>query len=164
MAHCISAVILKGHFDLEIAKFYDLLGINLSFDLTMFPIDHYYTACWAKIINVSGQLPGSKPRNLIFPCDLVIAHLMMRIAQTTEPVYAIIETDYFGGIGEQWALVYRGICLANDDITQISPALRFLGVKHQNGMDEFDTVGLANHRSMPRYLEKYVDLAERLGV
>ena len=164
MPHCISAVILKGHFDSEVANFYDLLGVTLSFDLTMFPLDHYYTACWAKIINVSGQLPGSKPRNLIFPCDLVIAHLMMRITQTTEPVYAIIETNYFGGVGEQWALVYQGICLANDSITQISPALQFLGVKHQNEMDEFDTVSLGNYRSMPEYLDKYVAMAEQLGV
>lgn len=164
MGHWISAVILRGDFDSEIAKSHDLLGVKLGFDLTMFPVSHYYTACWAKMSDVSGELPGKKPQNLIFPCDLVIAHLMMKITHQTEPVYAVIETEYFGGIGEQWALVYRGTCLANTSITQISPALQFLGVKHQNGMDEFDTVGLGNYRSMPEYLDKYVDLAEQLGV
>ena len=29
-------------------------------------------------------------------------------------------------------------------------------------MDEFDTVGLRNYRSMPEYLDKYIDLAEQL--
>ena len=58
MGHCISAVILRGDFDSEIAKSYDLLSIKLGFDLTMFPVDHYYTTCWAKTIGVSGELPN----------------------------------------------------------------------------------------------------------
>jgi hypothetical protein len=166
MAHCISAVILKGYFDPEIAQSYDLLGIGLNFDLTMFPVDHYYTACWSKILNVSGTLPGKLPLQsmLMFPCDLVFATLIMKITHQEQPVYAVIETDYFGGAGDQWALVYRGACLASERITQISPALKFLGVKHQDGIDEFDTVGLGNYRSMPEYLDKYVDRAEQLGV
>ena len=164
MGHCISAVILKGNFDPEISRFHDLLGIKLGFDLTMFPISHYYTACWAKIIGVSEQLPGIKPKNLIFPCDLVIAHLMSKISHQAQPLYAIIETDYFGGIGGQYALVYQGNCLVSEDITQINPALAFLGVKNQDGMDEFDTVGLVNYRAMPEYLDKYIDIADQLGV
>jgi hypothetical protein len=164
MPHAISAVILKGDFDPDIANAYDLLAIRLSIDLTMFPIDHYYTACWAKMLNIRGYLPGHRS-SVIFPDDLVIAHLMARIAKAEiAPLFAIIQTDYFGGIGEQWALVYQGTELADERINQISPALRFLGVRCQDGMDEFDTVGLSKHRSMPDYLEKYVYLAEQLGV
>jgi hypothetical protein len=165
MGHAIAAVILKGNFDSEIAKSYDLLGIRLGFELTMFPITHYYTACWRKILDVPGVLLGKQPDNLlIFPCELVVAHLIMKITNRAEPLYAVIETDYFGGIGDQWALVYRGKDLADNRIVQISPALRFLGVEPQNGMDEFDTVGLAKYRSMPEYLDKYIDIAEQLGV
>jgi hypothetical protein len=165
MPHSISAVILQGNFDLEVAKSYDLLGIKLNFDLTMFPITHYYTACWRKIIDVPGVLPGKQPFNLlIFPCELVVAHLMMKITNRSEPLYAVIETDYFGGIGEQWALVYKGTYLGDENITQISPALKFLGVDCQNGLDEFDTLGLSKYRSMPEYLDKYIDMSEQLGV
>lgn len=131
----------------------------------MFPITHYYTACWRKILDVSGVLPGKQPHNLLmFPCELVITSLMMKITDRAEPLYTVIETHYFGGIGDQWALVYCGDRLADDRITQISPALKFLGVQRQDGMDEFDTVGLSKYRSMPEYLDRYIDLAERLGV
>lgn len=165
MPHAISAIILQGDLDPEIAKSYDLIGIGLDFELTMFPITHYYTACWRKKHDVTGVLPGENPFNLlIFPCELVVAHLMMKITDRAEPLYAAIETDYFGGIGNQWALVYRGTQLADRNINQISPALKFLGVKCQDGMDEFDTVGLAKYRSMPEYLDKYIDIAEQLGV
>ncbi len=165
MSHAISAIILQGDFDSEIATSYDLIGIGLDVELTMFPITHYYTACWRQKLNIPGILPGENPFNLlIFPCELVVAHLMMKITDRAEPLYAAIATDYFGGIGEQWALVYRGTQLADSKITQISPALKFLGVKCQAGMDEFDTVGLAKYRSMLGYLDKYVDIAEQLGV
>jgi hypothetical protein len=165
MPHAISAIILQGDFDSEVAKSYDLLSINLDFELTMFPITHYYTACWSKKIDVPGVLPGKQPFNLlIFPCQLVVAHLMIKITNRAEPLYAVIETDYFGGIGNQWALVYQGTYLVDENITQISPALKFLGVNHQNGLDEFDTIGLSKYRSMPEYLDKYIDIAEQLGV
>lgn len=161
MGHCISAAILKDDFDTEIAKDYDLWGIALGFDLTMFPLSHYYTDYWGKLLNISGVLSGERPRNLIFPNEAIVAHLMMKITDRLEPVFAIIETDYFGGFVSQWALVYRGVLLADDQIKQISSALKkFLGVRCRAGMDEFDTVGLANYRSLPEYLEKYMDLAE----
>jgi hypothetical protein len=164
MGHQISGVILRGGFNAEIAQSYDLLGIALDFDLTLFPIDHYYTACWAQMLKAPGQLPGQKPTSLIFPSECVIARLMMNISEQAEPFYAIIATDYFGGYGSQWALVYRGIQLASEKITQISPALQLLGAKRQAGLDEFDSLGLGRYRTMPEYLEKYVALAEQLGV
>lgn len=166
MGHCISAIILKGKFDDEIAKAFDLLGVNLDFDLTLFPVDHYYSACWSKMLNISGQLPGKMPHQsmLMFPCPLVIASLMSQITRSEKPLYAVIETNYFGGVGEQWALVYRGSCLASDTITQINSALKYLGVKCQEGSDEFDTIGLGNYRTLPDYLAKYIALAEQLGV
>jgi hypothetical protein len=164
MGHHLSAVILKGCFDPEISESYDLQGIALGFDLTLFPMSHYYTACWAKTIGVSGQLPGRQPEKLIFLSDRIIAHLLIEITNSTAPLYAIIATNYFGGNGKQWALVYQGTDLADDSITQISSALQFLGVKQQSGMDEFDTVGLGKYRFLPGFLDKYIDLADHLGV
>lgn len=169
MPHAITATILKGDFDEEIALAYDLLGITLSFELTMFSLNHYYTACWAKMLGVPGYLqsPGyvqGQRSSIIFPDERVIAHLMTKISNRVEPLFAIVETDYFGGVGSQWAQVYRGFTLADENISQISPALKFLGVPCEAGMDEFDTVGLSKYRSMPDYLDKYFALADQLGV
>ena len=163
MGHCISAVILKGDFDSEVANSYDLHGIELSSDLTMFLLDHYYTAFWGKMLDISGELPVNQPKSIVFPNDLVVADLMTKITNQAKPLYALIQTDYFGGVGEQWADVYQGNCLVRDKTTQINSALSFLGVKGQNGMDEFDTVGLGNYRSMPDDLDKYVDLVDQIG-
>jgi hypothetical protein len=67
-------------------------------------------------------------------------------------------------VGSQGAAVYAGAELASDRITTINQALEYLGVQAQLGSDEFDTVGLSRHRSMPEYLSRYVDMAEELGV
>jgi hypothetical protein len=165
MGHKISAVILKGGYDAAIAEQHDLRGVPLGFELTMFPIDHYYTACWEKLLGVAGCLRApARFDDLIFPCERVVAELMTRITLRAEPLFAIIVTDYFGGVGSQGAGVYRGAELASDRITAINQALQYLGVKAQKGYDEFDTVGLGGHRSMPDYLHKYVEMADELGV
>lgn len=77
--------------------------------------------------------------------------------------YAIICTDYFGGVGTQWAGVFVGKKLINTEYT-INKALSILGVKTQPNFDEFDTVGLSSPRHNPEYLEKYVDMADEFGV
>jgi hypothetical protein len=143
-----------------------LFGSALGFDLTLFPVDHYYTASWGKMLDVSGSLPSPKWGDLpcTFPHDCVIAHLMSLISNQAEPLYAVIATDYFGGMGDQWAAVYRGAHLASDTIIRISPALRYLGVVCRDTLDEFDTAGLDEHRRMPEYLDKYQDMADELGV
>lgn len=165
MGHKISAVILKGGYDAAIAQHYDLRGVPLGFELTMFPIDHYYTACWEKLLGVPGCLRApARFGNLIFPCDRVVAELMTRITLQAEPLFAVIATEYFGGVGSQGAGVYRGAELASNQITTINQALEYLGVKAPKGYDEFDTVGLGGHRSMPDYLDKYVEMADELGV
>jgi len=39
MAHHISAVLLKGEFDSKIAASFDLQGVSLGFDITLFWLD-----------------------------------------------------------------------------------------------------------------------------
>lgn len=56
MRHNISAIILKGHYDEAKAKEYDLLGIDLGFDLALFRVNHYYSACWQALLKTSGML------------------------------------------------------------------------------------------------------------
>jgi hypothetical protein len=156
---------LKGGYDTLTAERYDLRGLPLGFDLSLFPIDHYYTACWGKLLSITHDLRTPIHfEGVIFPRDGVVAELMIRITQRADVAFAIIATDYFGGVGSQGAAVYSGAELASDRITAINGALAYLGVKAELGQDEFDTVGLGRHRSMPDYLDKYREMADELGV
>ena len=76
---------------------------------------------------------------------------------------AYISTSYFGGAGSQNALVWDKGSLRFSPTTQrydqvwpnspISQALRAIGVRAAEGMDEFDTVGLGQHRETHRWAE-----------
>ena len=87
-------------------------------------------------------------------------------ALTDNPLFAIVETDYFGGKGSQAAAVYRGaveimapestaIGEASDSKGPINTALRLLGVTASGGCDEFDTVGLGHHRDFYDLFDAY---------
>ena len=70
--------------------------------------------------------------------------------------FALIETEYFGGVGEQFATVYDGSERVFE-VTEggINAALKVIGVAAAPGMDEFDTVGLGKYRSFWDHFEKY---------
>ena len=164
MGHNISAIILKGDYNKSKSDEFDLRGITLGHNLTMFHINHYYSAYWQAKLGTKGVLDINGLDYLLYPCELSLSKIIGIISERESPVYAIISTDYFGGIGNQYANVYKGETLLDSKIKTINHALYFMGVQSKKGMDEFDTVGLANHRSEPEYLGKYCDLAEELGV
>lgn len=61
--------------------------------------------------------------------------------------FAIVETNYFGGVGEQWATVYRdGQRVMEPAEGGINRALETIGVVPSNGNDAFDTIGLGKYR------------------
>jgi hypothetical protein len=77
-----------------------------------------------------------------------------------EPV-AYVEAEYFGGVGSQFAAVWRRgalvlgpLVLAEDEprpaagMSPISQALRQLGVSAGGHYDEFDAIGLGRHRDL----------------
>ena len=74
---------------------------------------------------------------------------LLAILSALGPV-AYVETDYFGGAGEQGATVYRdGGCVLEsrrEEQGVVSEALRLLGVKAALGQDEFDAAGLGRYR------------------
>ena len=62
---------------------------------------------------------------------------------------AYIEAEFFGGDGGQSAVVWSGGSRVIQPIHSqdaINQALRFLGVRIDNAHDEFDAVGLGQHR------------------
>lgn len=164
MGHSITAIILKGEFDKDKAKGFDLLHTSLDFGLSLFHIDHYYSACWQHKLNTSGQLALSNIDCIIFPREIAISEIIKNISSSENPEYAIILTDYVGGVGNQYANVFVNSDNANRNITTINQALRHLGVRAKNGIDEFDTLGLDKIRSQPAHLDKYVELADEYGV
>jgi hypothetical protein len=72
---------------------------------------------------------------------------------------AYVEAEYFGGVGEQRAVVWADGALALGPLdalakarfsrafSPISQALRRLGARRSLGEDEFEAVGLDRHRS-----------------
>jgi hypothetical protein len=161
MGHHITALILKGNYNEEIAQTYDLAGKDIGFNLTLFHIDHYYSSYWQFKFELKEYLKTAKTDYMIFPTEIALAELMKKVSVNPPIEFAIISTDYFGGIGSQFASVYKNATLVSESITRINQALEYLGVKRENGLDEFDTVGLDNIRSQPDILDKYYDLCEK---
>ena len=164
MRHQITALILKGSYDLEKVESYDLRAIDLGSQLTMFQIDHYYTACWQAKLGIKDYLDSNGAAHLIYPTEYVLQTIMEAISKEKQPLFSLIATDYFGGYGHQHANTYQNGKLVDSRIKTINEALEYMGVRLKPGMDAFDSVGLSNYRSDPEYLEKYVDLADELGV
>lgn len=159
MAHIIDAIILKGEYNKEEADKYELIGVKLDFDLTMFFKDNFFTAYWQEKLNTKGYLET----NCQYKNEMVIYELMKRIGLREPLEYATITTAYVGGIGDQFANVYRNEKNVDLTIDNISKALKYLGVPKGDHYDEFDAVGLGRYRSNPDYLNKYKDLADELG-
>lgn len=143
MGHRISAILLRDAYDAGRARDFGLHPIPLPFGLTMFPLDDNFCDEWTEKLNLPGFLSARPLLNA-----RVVHHLVASIAEA--PLFAIIETDYFGGLGEQAAVVYQGQTeIMPPEVAgggPINKALRHLGVVAQPGLDEFDTVGLGDFR------------------
>lgn len=160
MAHIIDAIVLKGVYNLEEAKKYDLIGVDLDFNLTLFFIDEDFTSYWQKKLNMHGFLETNNQN----PNKMVIYELMKRICEEDQIEYATISTAYVGGMGDQYANVYLNDKNVNLSINTINEALRYLGVQKRDDFDEFDVIGLGRFRRNPDYLSKYNLLLDELGL
>ncbi len=60
------------------------------------------------------------------------------------------ETEYFGGMGRQVAIVFKDGAIAfgpaKNEIGPINEGLRLLGAKRKASNDEFDSIGLGRYR------------------
>jgi hypothetical protein len=69
---------------------------------------------------------------------------------------AFVETEYFGGAGDQACVVWQGGGRVLGPVRgsgSINRALRLLGVTAFPGKDEFDSVGLGSYRQTGHWLE-----------
>lgn len=160
MGHCITAIVLKGGYEEVKAAEFDLHGLALTTELTLFHIDLYYTEYWQRKLGTEGLLETNFDGNAItFPSEYVAVEILRQITGQCEPLFAIIQTDYFGGAGGQYAHVYRGGTNVDPaGIRTINQALRYMGVTAMNGQDEFDSIGLSQIRHQPDHLDKYADM------
>lgn len=72
--------------------------------------------------------------------------------------YALIQTNYFGGLGVQHAGVfYDNKAIVPIEESAINRCLAFIGVRKINGLDEFDSLQLAKYREFDKYFKKYWD-------
>ncbi|MFZ6180911.1 hypothetical protein [Nannocystis pusilla] len=164
MAHRITALLIVGPHDTAAAERFDLRPVPLTAELTLFHLDHYFTAYWQAATGTTERLdvPAAVPST--FPAEGVVCRMARELTGAEAPTFALVMTDYFGGVGGQWACVFHGAQRLSADDASINDALRALGVTRTGGQDEFDTVGLGRHRRSPEHLHRYVDLCEELGV
>jgi hypothetical protein len=147
MAHSISALIAKAPIALDAARQLDLpVFVQNGFAIVALFPEHCDS--WTEKLGLQQQ--GRSTMLLDGPVTHVFAK---RLGMEH---YALIETNYFGGLGEQWAAVYsEGQTEMEPTKGGINAALSLLGVERQPGLDEFDTIGLGHHRSFDALFEKY---------
>jgi hypothetical protein len=141
VGHNLNAFILKGDFDRARAAEFDLRRVSLPFDLTLFPVVDGYIDAWADRLGIHGSFPEPA-------CNFLVVHHMMK-SIAVDPLFAVIGTDYFGGLGGQAAGAYHGdqvVLEPSSSEDSINTALRLLGVARESGKDEFDTIGLRTLR------------------
>ncbi len=71
-------------------------------------------------------------------------------------VLAYIEAEFFGGAGAQaHALFSKGRAIGHPVVSEcaINDALRYLGVAKGEAHDEFDAIGLGQHRDTDKWVE-----------
>jgi hypothetical protein len=70
---------------------------------------------------------------------------------------AYVETEYFGGAGDQGAIVAREGKIVFGPVEgdgSINAALRMIGAKKESAHDEFDAIGLGRFRSNEDWIEQ----------
>lgn len=163
MGHHIVALMIPGEADPAAAERYDLRPIPLAGGVTLLHVDHYYAAYWQAQLAVEGEIDPPEGAPAIFPREAVLVRIAGAMVRSARPRFAVVMTEYFGGFGYQWAAAYTGSLRLEGDGT-INAALRHLGVVRRPGVDEFDTVGLGEHRWPSEDLRRYAELCEELGI
>lgn len=152
MGHFISAMVTTDRIDEGSASEIDLPVIHHEYAVIV-PLNADHADHWTEKLKVDyGSFSG-----MMYDSPILLE--FTRRLQVRK--FALIETDYSGGVGTQWATVYqdseRVMPVTEGGINQ---ALRHLGIQASPGLDEFDTLALGNHRDFDDYFEEYWDERE----
>lgn len=160
MSHCIQAIIAKKDVAQKIANDWvcaDLVELPQEFSLI--PITEPLHDDIVELVNDTGGTPHME-------FDYLSSALVAMIEQSSfYGKVAYVETEYFGGVGGQSAAAWEGgklivpplktrIEWKDGDYVQVPPGscainmvLARLGVYTRTEKDEFEMLGLGNHRS-----------------
>lgn len=154
MAHHISAVVVAGEVDLDRAREFDAKIVPCLDGFTLIALEADYVDVWAGKLDIHDGTDTPPLLN----CR-VVHHIVRQIAP--DATFAVIETEYFGGVGDQSAAVYRGdeeiMPPRTGQTGTINEALRLIGVRRQPGRDEFDSLGLGQYRDWDDLFRDYRD-------
>ncbi|NML51691.1 hypothetical protein HHL19_22270 [Streptomyces sp. R302] len=167
MAHAMCGLVVAGRVDTPRAESVGLRAVLAHADITVFPIDHYFSAYWAAVRGNRAQLdlpPGILAESMTFPGEAVLHDLVREVTRGRTPRFAVVQTEYFAGTGDQWAAAFDGEVRLTPDGATINQALAALGVKAAATADEFDVIGLGAVRGNPDHLQAYAALCAELGV
>jgi hypothetical protein len=167
VGHEITALIVREPFDDDAAREWDVVGVPLDRGLRLVHLSHYYTGYWQARRGETRDLDVPVGFPVVFPREAVVASLAAAVtgaaSRQQQPTFAVVMTEYFGGVGGQWACAFVAGRRVPEAVT-INAALRVLGIHATDGVDEFDSIGLGHHRSSPDDLDRYVDLCHELGL
>ena len=150
MGHHISAIIGRAPINEDNAAKFDLPFFNEN-GFVIVALNPYHHDFWDEKLGyeyekISDDLMDTK-----------CTHFLAKEIGLKE--FAIIYTDYFGGVGSQTAVAYT------DEIQTMPPtddgickALNIIGVNRNWSQDEFDVIGLGKYRHWDGLFEKYEDL------
>lgn len=150
MGHHITALVTAGPVDAEQAARYELPCFQEN-GVTIIALYHRHSDYWAEKLGIPDH----------YHSDIDLDNDVTRFFAQALGLgrYALISTEYFGGIGEQYATVYEaGQVLMPATSDGINAALRLLGVRRGLLKDEFDTVNLHKYRGFGHYFERYFKL------
>ena len=152
MGHQICALVAKVPINKESAKEFGL-SVYEENGFAIVGIDSAHSDYWADKLGL--QYNSDSEIRL----DCPVTHIMAKKVIIGE--YALIETEYFGGAGNQKAGVFEeGEVRVNVQSGEgaINECLRTIGVRAKHGSDEFDTINLAGYRSFEDEYEEYYDV------
>lgn len=143
MGHNIKAIIgKKTETDIDVIKRYELAAA-FEKDYTIIILEDDSIYHWADKLGFDYH---SESENLDCASPIVF-----KIAKDIGfKKYAIIKTDYFAGMGEQFASLYENThCLIEEK--SINIVLKELGIVANKGNDEFDEINLSEYRLAEYY-------------
>ena len=141
MGHNICALISRKPIDENIFMKYQLaVAFEDEFAIVILEIDSIFY--WSQKLNLSSESLNEK---IDWACQLVF-YFAKELKMSK---YALIQTDYFAGIGTQSASLYENgtLTIENKSIN----VLKEIGVKRTPLADEFDTLNLGKYRATEYY-------------
>jgi hypothetical protein len=150
MGHQITAIVTANPIDELKAREFDL-PVFIEHGYRIIGLDVAHTDYWTEKLDFQYI-----DDDVEIPLDCETTHYFADELGISK--YAIIHTDYMGGIGDQFAAVYEHGCVVMATRSGgINHALHTIGVQCLPGMDEFDSLNLSKYRHFDRYFEKYWD-------